>query len=158
VSNRNVAPRGGVAWQPGGRSGWVFRAGAGLFYDRYPLEFLNYGLQKNGRQGFEQYLTGADAQLAFTLAMGGALVQPLAERPLQTYTAVAPFPSTYSRKVVLGAERRIGKDTTATIGYSDVHGLHLPRIRSNYPNGYWLEQSAGSTYRGGSLTVNRRFN
>jgi hypothetical protein len=122
------------------------------------LEFLNYGLQKNGRQGFEQYLTGADAQLAFTLAMGGTLVQPLAAHPRQTYTAVAPFPSTYSRKVVLGAERRIDKDTTATIEYSDVHGLHLPRIRSNYPNAYWLEQSASSTYRGVSFTVNRRFN
>jgi hypothetical protein len=158
VSNRNVAPRVGIAWQPGGRSGWVFRAGAGLFYDRYPLEFLNYGLQKNGLQGFEQYLTGGDAQLAFTLAMGGTLVQPLVSRPRQTYTAVAPFPSTYSRKVVLGAERRIDKDTTATIEYSDVHGLHLPRIRSNYPNGYWLEQSASSTYKGVSLTVNHRFN
>jgi hypothetical protein len=157
VSNRNVAPRVGLAWQPGGRSGWVFRAGAGLFYDRYPLEFLNYGLQKNGLLGFEQYLTGADAQLAFRLAMGGTLVQPIAERPLQTYRPVAPFPSTYSRKVVLGAERRIDKDTTTTLEYSDVHGLHLPRIRGNYPNGYWLEQSVSSNYRGMSLTVNRRF-
>jgi len=71
--------------------------------------------------------------------------------------AVAPFRGTSSRKLVLGAERRIDKDTTATIEYSDVRGLHLPRIRSNYPNGYWLEQSASSTYRGVSLTVNRRF-
>ena len=157
VSDRNVAPRLGIAWQPGGRSNWVFRAGAGLFYDRYPLEFLNFGLQKNGRQGSEQYLTGADAQLAFNLALGGTLADPLAALPLQTYHSVAPFPSTYSRKIVLGAERRIDKDTTATLEYSDVHGLHLPRIRSGYPTGYWLEQSAGSTYRGVSLTVNRRF-
>jgi len=156
VSNRNLAPRLGIAWQPGGRSGWVFRAGTGLFYDRYPLEFLNYGFEKDGRQGFEQYLTGADAQLAFTLALGGTLLQPLASYADQTYTAVAPFPSTYSRKVVLGAERRIDKDTTATVEYSDVHGLHLPRIRSDYPSGYWLEQSASSTYQGVSLTVNRR--
>jgi hypothetical protein len=69
---------------------------------------------------------------------------------------VAPFPSTYSRKVVIGAERRIDKDTTATVEYSNVHGLHLPRIRSNYPDGYWLEQSSSSTYQGVSLTVNRR--
>ena len=158
VSNRNIAPRLGIAWQPGGRSGWVFRAGAGLFYDRYPLEFLNYGLQKNGQQGFEQYLTGPDAQLAFTSALGGTLGQPLTGFPLQAYTAVPPFPSTYSRKVVAGAERRIDKDTTVTVEYSDVHGLHLPRIRSNYPDGYWLEQSASSTYQGVSLTVNRRFN
>lgn len=31
ATNRNVAPRLGVAWHPGGTSGWVFRAGAGLF-------------------------------------------------------------------------------------------------------------------------------
>jgi len=156
VSNRNLAPRLGLAWQPGARSGWVFRAGAGLFYDRYPLEFLNYGVEKDGHQGFEQYLTGADAQLAFTLALAGTLLQPLPAHPVQTYLAAGAFPSTYSRKVVLGAERRIDKDTTATIEYSDVHGLHLPRIRANYPDGYWLEQSASSTYRGVSLTVNRR--
>ena len=156
VSNRNLAPRVGIAWQPGGQSGWVFRAGAGLFYDRYPLEFLKYGLQKDGRQGFEQYLTGADAELAFSLARGGTLGQALAAHPVQNYTAVAPFPGTYSRKLVFGAERRIDKDTTATIEYSNVHGLHLPRIRSNYPIGYWLEQSASSTYQGVSLTVNRR--
>jgi hypothetical protein len=157
VSNRNLTPRLGIAWQPRGQSGWVFRAGAGLFYDRYPLEFLNYGLAKNGLQGFEQYLTGADAQLAFALAQGGALTQPLAAFPRQNYSAVSPFPSTYSRKIVLGVERRIDKDTTATLEYSDVHGLHLPRIRSNFPNGYWLEQSASSIYKGVSLTVNRRF-
>ena len=161
VSNHNVAPRVGIAWQPGGRSAWVFRAGTGLFYDRYPLEFLNYGLQKNGRQGFEQYLTGADALLAFTLAQGGSLTQALPGR-LQTYTAAAAFPSTYSRKIVAGAERRIDKDTTLTLEISDVHGLHLPRIRSNLATpgdlrGYWLEQSASSTYRGASVTVNRRF-
>ena len=156
VSNRNVAPRLGVAWQPGGRSGWVFRAGAGLFYDRYPLEFLNFGLEKDGRQGFEQYLTGADAQLAFLMARGGTLLNPLPGIPLQTYKPVSPFPSTYSRKVVAGAERRIDKDTTATVEYSNVRGLHLPRIRSNYSNGYWLEQSARSAYQGVSVTVNKR--
>ena len=91
------------------------------------------------------------------MSLGGTLFQPIGAQPEEIYTAVAPFHRTYSRKVVLGAERRIDKDTTATIEYSDVHGLHLPRICSDYPDGYWLEQSASSTYLGVSLTVNRRF-
>jgi outer membrane receptor protein involved in Fe transport len=50
---RNLAPRLGLAWQPHGRGAWVFRAGAGLFYDRYPLAFLNDAIQKDGINGFE---------------------------------------------------------------------------------------------------------
>lgn len=154
TSNRNIAPRLGLAWHPNGNSGWVFRAGAGLFYDRYPLEFLNYGIQKDGVQGFEQYVTGSNAQQAFTLAQAGTLSAPLPGQRL-TYTPVGKFPSTYSRKVVIGAERRIDKNTTLTVEASDVHGLHLPRIRSMLPV-YLLEQSASSTYRGVAVTVNRR--
>jgi hypothetical protein len=48
---RNLAPRLGIAWQPHGRGGWVLRAGAGLFYDRYPLAFLNDAIQKDGMHG-----------------------------------------------------------------------------------------------------------
>src|SRR4029077_20794172 len=66
----NLAPRLGIAAQPHGRGARVFRAGAGIFYDRYPLAYLNDAIQKNGVHGFEQYAVGADALRIFTLARG----------------------------------------------------------------------------------------
>ena len=59
VSSRNLSPRLGMAWHPNGNAAFVVRAGYGLFFDRYPLAFLNDAIQKNGRQGFEQYLVGS---------------------------------------------------------------------------------------------------
>src|SRR5205085_6556101 len=41
----NLAPRVGVAWHPRGSASFVLRGGFGLFYDRYPLAFLNDVLQ-----------------------------------------------------------------------------------------------------------------
>src|SRR3954454_11313253 len=73
----NLAPRLGIAWQPHGRGAWVFRAGAGIFYDRYPLAYLNDGIQKDGVHGFEQYAVGADALRIFALTRGGTLPAPV---------------------------------------------------------------------------------
>ena len=61
-SLNNFAPRLGVAWRPSPTRPLVLRAGAGLFYDRYPLAYLNEAVQKNGVQGFEQYAMGVDAR------------------------------------------------------------------------------------------------
>ncbi len=129
-TSRNVAPRLGVAWHPGGTSGWVFRAGAGLFYDRYPLGFLNDAIQKDGIHGFEQYLIGAQAVKAFALFQGGSLLQSLPGGPLSGYHAAPGFLSTYSRKLTAGVERKLDRDTTLTAEYSNVRGIHLPRTRN----------------------------
>jgi len=158
-TNRNLAPRLGLAWHPGGNSGWVFRAGTGLFYDRYPLAFLNDALQKDGLHGFEQYLTGTQAQQAFTLAQGGSFVQPFPRVVPSTYRAAPGFLSTYSRKLTMGAERKLDRDTTLTAEYSNVHGVHLPRTRNaalTLPPQYNLEQTASSQYQGVTFAVNRR--
>src|SRR5207249_3356823 len=56
-SSSNVAPRLGMAWRPGTLP-FVLRAGFGLFYDRYPLAYLNNAIQFDGTHG---YITlGAD--------------------------------------------------------------------------------------------------
>jgi hypothetical protein len=136
-----------VAWHPGGASGWVFRAGAGLFYDRYPLGFLNDGLQKDGIHGFEQYLLGGQAMQAFTLFQGGSLLQQL-PGVVPSIDRFAPgFLSTYSRKMTAGVERKLDRDTTITAEYSNVRGIHLPRTRNvalTLPPQYDLEQTASS--------------
>ena len=151
AANRNIAPRLGIAWHPGSNSAWVVRAGAGLFYDRYPLAYVNEAIQKNGTNAFEQYLAGPQAVAAFQSALGGSLTAPFGSAGLAVYRPSAVFTPTYSRKVTAGVERRIDADTTFTAEYSNVRGLRLPRIRS-----YELEQTANSTYQGMALSVHRR--
>ena len=72
-SSDNLAPRLGMAWKPGRNSPYVLRAGFGLFYDRYPLAFLNDATQKNGTSAFEQYVAGPSAAAAFDLSRGERL-------------------------------------------------------------------------------------
>jgi outer membrane receptor protein involved in Fe transport len=62
---RNLSPRLGVAWSPGGAHRWVIRGAFGLYFDRYLLAFLNPALQRDGARGFEQILNGASAAAAF---------------------------------------------------------------------------------------------
>ena len=161
TANRNFAPRFGVAWHPSVNSAWVFRAGAGLFFDRYPLAYLNEAIQKDGRNAFEQYLAGPSAIAAFQASMGGSLALPLPNVPTSSYRASGDFPSTYSRKLIGGLERRIDSHTTLAVEYTQVLALHLPRIRNisaTLPPQYELEQTAKSTYSGVSVSLNRRLN
>ena len=159
--SHNIAPRLGIAWQPGGRGKWVFRAGAGLFYDRYPLAFLNQALQVNGTGAFEQYAVGADAVRALATARGGTLASPLAGIAPSTYRPDPGFDRTptYARKFTAGVERSIDANTTVAVEYMNVSGFHLPRIRNaalTLPPQYSLEMSASSRYEGASVSLHRR--
>lgn len=155
----NFNPRMGIAWSPFRGHTSVLRAGFGLFYDRYPLAFLNQAIQKDGVTASEQYLVGPDAVAALSAGFGGPLEVPLAERPASTYAAGPSFPSTYSRKVTAGFEQGLGGDTKFTIEYAGVRGFHLPRMRNiagALPPVYNLEQTARSSYQGVSFSINRR--
>jgi hypothetical protein len=158
---RNIAPRIGVAWQPGGKGAWVFRAGAGLFYDRYPLAFLNDAIQKDGLHAFEQYATGASAVSAFAIARGGSLPAAIPGIAPSVYSPDMGFNETptYARKLTAGVERALDTNTTLAFEYMNVAGFHLPRIRNaalTLPPRYALEQSATSRYQGFTVTLRRR--
>jgi len=159
ASSSNFAPRLGFAWHPGANSPWVFRSGAGLFFDRYPLGFLYDALQKDGVRGFEQYATGAVAQQVYQLTGGTLLQTPLSFLSPGRYSTSQHFPSTYGARFTAGVERRLDKDTTASIEYTLGRGINLPRLRNiaevRQPN-YLLEQSARSAYQGATVTLNRR--
>lgn len=138
ASNANFAPRFGLAWRPRERSPWVIRAGAGLFYDRYLLGFLNDAIQKDGVRAWESFNNS----------------------PLRAgYSVSSDFPTTYGAKLSAGAERQLGKDTTLTVEFNSVRGLHLPRqrnIATAVPQ-FLLENTARSRYEGATVFVNRRF-
>src|SRR5579871_1223009 len=108
-SVRGVAPRLGVAWQPRGKGHWVLRAGAGLFYDRFPLAFMNDAIQLDGVHGFEQYAVAADAARVFQMSQGGTLALPanfLAQSGFRPQRGLAAHP-TYARKFTGGVERSL---------------------------------------------------
>src|SRR5579871_138165 len=131
-ATRNVAPRLGVAWHPRGRGRWVLRAGAGLFYDRYPLAFLNDAMQKDGAHGFEQYAAGLAARQVFALTQGGTAGGPIPGIAASIYRPQAGFGGTptYARKFTAGVERALDADTTLTVEYMNIAGYHLPRLRN----------------------------
>ena len=165
--SNNVSPRIGLAYHPA-RS-WVFRAGYGIFYDRYVLAALNRAIQKNGVGAFEQVLTGAAAATAFQA--GGPLRTPVAGVPFSIYTADPGLATPYSQQANLAAEHQLARDLTINATYLFVRGVKLPRTRNialpvagavtaagspGFADIYQLEDSASSTYNGVSLTLNRR--
>ena len=158
-SSNNVAPRLGVAWRPSPLRPLVLRLGAGLFFDRYPLAFLNDALQKDGIRGFEQYAVGPDAVRAWALGRGQTLPHPLPGLAPSTYQTAADFASPYSRKFSAGAEYGLGKDTSVSVEASHVRGFRLPRTRNvsgTLPPRYELEQTGRSNFAGATVSLNRR--
>ncbi len=100
----NFSPRLGLAWHPKANSDWVFRAGSGLFYDRYPLGFL------------------AEAVIPATLTINGLAGY--------RFRPAAKMETTYSIKNTFGVEHKIDKDTTVSLEANLVRGVHLARTRS----------------------------
>ena len=165
--SNNVSPRVGLAYHP--VQSWVFRAGYGIFYDRYVLAALYRPIQKDGVGAFEQVLTGAAAATAFQTV--GSLRSPAADVPLSIYTADAGLATPYSQQANLAAEHQLARDLTISATYLFVRGIKLARTRNvafpqsaagrvartpGFADIYQLEDSASSTYNGVSLTLNRR--
>ncbi len=158
-SSNNVAPRLGLAWRPSVTMPLVVRAGFGLFYDRYPLAYLNDALQKDGKQAFEQFAYGDMAWNAFATTKGAAQSNPIPAILPTTYRTSPNFPSSYGRKLSVGVEYGLDKDTSLSIEASELRGVHLPRVRNialTVPPQYELEQTARSDFMGASISLNRR--
>ncbi len=121
----NFSPRIGLAWSPTAK--WVFRAGYGVFFDRYVLANLSRAIEKNGLQGFEQVADGNAAVSLFTIAKGGSLVAPV---PGIAPSIFRPDPHTatpYSQQASAGAEYLLAKSLTLRADYLFVGGVKLPR-------------------------------
>jgi hypothetical protein len=167
----NFSPRLGLAYHAA--PSWVFRAGYGLFFDRYVLASLNPVIQKDGIGGFEQVLFGATAAALFPSMGGGALLAPLPGVPPSVYRADRKLATPYSQQTSVAAEHLLAHDLTASASYLFVRGVRLSRTRNTnlLPSGptfgtgyadphfadiYQLEDSANSTYQGVSFVLNRR--
>lgn len=191
--SNNVSPRVGLAYSPSSR--WVFRAGYGIFFDRYLLDNLNRAIEKNGVQAFEQVVNGPAAAQIFRGTGGGPLAAPLDGVAPSIFSADPKLATPYSQQASLGAEYLISRNFTLKADGLYVRGLKLARtLNTNLPppvaltsqnaaalgvlspspqqigrevfgpsridpalnDVYQLQDSASSTYKGFSLSVERR--
>jgi hypothetical protein len=121
----NFSPRIGLAWSPTAK--WVFRAGYGVFFDRYVLANLSRAIEKNGLQGFEQVADGNAAASLFTIAKGGSLVAPVSGMAPSIFRPDPHTATPYSQQASAGAEYLLAKSLTLRADYLFVGGVKLPR-------------------------------
>jgi len=124
----NVSPRIGLAWSPSPK--WVFRAGYGIFFDRYVLANLTRAIDKNGSQAFEQVAEGNAAASLFAAAQGGPLLAPASGIAPSIFQPGPRMATPYSQQASAGAEYLVAKNLTLRGDYLFVHGLKLPRTLS----------------------------
>src|SRR5712664_1763739 len=121
----NVSPRIGLAWSPSPK--WVFRAGYGVFFDRYVLANLTRAIEKDGSQAFEQVADGNAAASLFATAQGGPLVTPASGIAPSKFRPDPQMATPYSQQASAGAEYLLAKNLTLRADYLFVRGLKLPR-------------------------------
>src|SRR5713101_1660497 len=121
----NVSPRIGLAWSPSPKL--VFRAGYGLFFDRYVLANLTRAIEKDGSQAFEQVVDGNAAASLFAAAQGGPLVAPASGIAPSIFRPDPQMATPYSQQASAGAEYLLAKNLTLRADYLFVHGVKLPR-------------------------------
>jgi hypothetical protein len=135
----NLSPRIGVAWSPAGSERTVLRGSAGLFFDRVPLRAVANALLSASNTSD----VGQLRQVTVTLspAQAGAPVFPanlssiVPSVTLPTLTTMdRNLQAAYSRQAAIEVERRIGTNTTLSVGYQYVRGAGLlMSINQNVP-------------------------
>ncbi|MCU1386389.1 MAG: hypothetical protein JWL71_5086 [Acidobacteria bacterium] len=121
----NVSPRIGMAYAPGDRK-TVYRASAGVYFDRVPLRATSNAIQRDGTS----YQT---AVLSF--GQGGAPVWPevLPAFPAGVLVSISTInpdvQNQYNQQAAVQVERAIGPRLSAQAGYSYVrgHGILMSR-------------------------------
>jgi hypothetical protein len=121
----NLNPRIGLAWSPSPK--WVFRAGYGVFFDRYVLANLTQAIEKNGSQAFEQIADGNVAASLFATAQGGPLAAPASGIAPSIFRPDLRMATSYSQQASAGAEYLLAKNLTLRADYLFAHGVKLPR-------------------------------
>ena len=131
----DFAPRAGVAWATGGRGAkapkTVFRAGGGLFYDRFTADLLLNAKQLNGVNQtqyiirnplFFPNIPSAATLAALSAQQGGSLTRAVYQiDPSLRAPRLIQFAS--------GIERQLPHGTTLAVNYTYTRGVHQLRTR-----------------------------
>ncbi len=129
----DFAPRIGVAWAPRGRSGKsqpksVFRAGFGMFYERFSLGNVLTAERYDGSVQQQYFVANPDffPRVPPVSSLPGTLPSSTIQKISSTLR------SPYLMQSAVSFERQIAFGTTVAITYANSHGLHL--FRSLAPN------------------------
>ncbi|PYY14443.1 MAG: hypothetical protein DMG61_09890 [Acidobacteria bacterium] len=140
TDNNNIAPRVGFAWQPLSGRQMVVRGGYGIFYGNTPSIMYGTALSNNGIN--VQTLSfntngGAALPVSYPNTLCGAPQASAGCAPPAGFTSAPPsillFASNYQQPYVeqynTAIEYQVAADTSVTVAYTGVHGVHLQRTR-----------------------------
>ncbi len=124
----NFGPRVAFAYAPGIQK-TVFRAGAGIFYDRLPEAALQRSLLINGVRARELIISRPSFPDPFASRLG-------TKTPPSVWRLAPDLREPYLFQGTLGVERRLWRTTQATVEFQTLRGVHLFRARNiNAPVG-----------------------
>ncbi|HEX8098418.1 MAG TPA: TonB-dependent receptor [Pyrinomonadaceae bacterium] len=168
----NFAPRLGLAYAPGDHK-TVLRASFGIYFDRIPLRATSNALQRDG----SKYSV---AVLSFGQTGAPAFPDTLAAFPsglLASVTTIDPqIKNGYSEQASIQLERALPFDSSLSVGYVHLRGLHLLLSRNvnvptapasaglfnlgrpdaRFANVSRYESSGDSYYDGMTVSLNKR--
>jgi hypothetical protein len=139
TDTNNISPRLGIAYAPGDRK-TVIRTSFGLFYDRIPLRATSNALQRDGTKYLVVQLS--PNQPGAPVFPNVLSVQPSTLPTKPNITRIDPhIESSYSEQASVQIERELPRNTTLSVGYIHLRGLHLILARNvNVPT---VPSSAG---------------
>lgn len=128
---RDFAPRIGVAWAPGAtakgaRPKTVFRAGTGIFYDRFSESLTLSAIRFNGINQQQFVVRNPD----FFPTVPSVDTLNATSRPQTIHEVDNNLRAPYIIQSAFGVERQLPWNTTLTVTFTNSRGLHMLRSRN----------------------------